>query len=59
MRSKIWIDKINDMEMKLGTKVILRKIGKAKTNQKFRSDIRNGKIELMWRNPTRLQAIQH
>ena len=35
MRSKLVIDKINEVKMKLGSKVILRKAGKAKVDSEF------------------------
>ena len=35
MRSKLVIDKINEMKMKLGSKVILRKVGKAKVDSEI------------------------
>ena len=35
MRSKMVIDKINEMKMKLGSKVILRKTGKANVDSEI------------------------
>ena len=35
VRSKVWIDKINEMKMKLGSKVTLRKAGKTKVGSEI------------------------
>ena len=44
MRSKMVIDKINDMKMKLGSKVTLRKTGKTKVDSKSSATVVNSAI---------------